>query len=247
MRGYVPPFRPIMGTRLFPGEWPIAMHGSAYTLTRMDLAVPPDCGEKSPASSAVATLVRWFVMQAGHGGWQIVDAGCIEELVYEGLRIDTTRWPISLAQVAMGLALAGNGGLARALGKEGLTVAMNGATGKAERERFPAELIVSVGKSRLCIKHAIALGHPVAVGLSVTDKWTDLRDVATGLIRTPTPMDDLTDGDCLILDGWDDDMGVFTCRFMAGSTWGANGVGYIPYEYACSPIWCHELVMIPIV
>lgn len=207
--------------------------------------MPDDVAVHLPVSGALATLLRWLNLTVGGKMWKFLDASMISTAIGHGLRVEPDTRPVSFAT-----ALAALGNLADD-DLPGLMQAVASAPGESRESnhtgRWPwrLDLIITSPRSRIMMKLALAHRVPVAVGMSVTERWTDLASVATGVVRTPEIDANPIDGDCVVLDGWDDEVGAFSCRFMAGPTWGCGGVGWIPYEYACSPLWVHELVMIP--
>lgn len=202
-----------------------------------------DVGEHTPAAAAVAVLMRRLMIGANAGGWMSIDAAAIEEYAFEGLGIERDVWPLSISQVIDGLGVVDAGrallGLSHEPGEEWLWP----SPGPGVRTAFPVEMTFALARSRLAMRTALAGDCPLAVGLGIDSAWTDPAAVASGEVRTLSYSPLITDGDCVVLDGWDDDRAAFSCRFMAGSAWGQDGRGWIPYDYACSPLWVYELIM----
>jgi hypothetical protein len=103
----------------------------------------------------------------------------------------------------------------------------------------------AVPGSRPLIKYALASGLPIAAGIAVAPSWLDLASVVTGTARVPTLSEPLVDGDVVVLTGWDDETSTFTCLYTAGSCWGHDGLGAIPYDYILNRQLCFELVTLP--
>lgn len=103
----------------------------------------------------------------------------------------------------------------------------------------------SIPPSIHTVRWALASGYMIAVGLSVGESWLDVRSVATGEVRPPRYDEWITDGDCVVIYGWDDKSKCCDVLFCNDESWGDKGRGRIHHDYVCSRIWCHEMVVIP--
>lgn len=247
MRGYIPPFLPLSRSRIFTDPWPELVGGAVYAIKRFEHAVPWDAGEHPPVAGAMATLMRWLSMSADGDAWKDLSAGVVATAIAGGLGDPSTADRYSFSTAIRAIDIVPPSDLPEVLQGCGHHRDMPDRSGCKTRWPWTVDLIVTVPRSRMMLKLALAHAIPIAVGLSVTDRWTDAADVATGVVRTPAIDAQPTDGDCVVLDGWDDNKGCFSMWFMAGPEWGHGGRGWIPYEYVCSPLWVHELVMIPTV
>lgn len=224
---------------------PEAAAASSYRIERFDRAVPDDAGRRHPVAAALATLLRWLCMGSGGKAWKDLSAGMIDEIIRMGLGIQGNEAGLSFSTALSGIGYVPADRYPDAMRFCG--AGSESAIGTDHDCRFPwtLDMIVTCPRSRLMYKIALAHDVPIAVGLSITEAWYDLRSVATGEIAMPDLASNPDDGDCIVLDGWDDSREAFSCRFMAGSDWGDQGRGWIPYLYATHPLWTYELVMVP--
>lgn len=78
-------------------------------------------------------------------------------------------------------------------------------------------------------KHSLADGYPFVFGISV---FTSFFDVGSdGVVPMPRRTDRLEGGHAMYCVGYDDAARVFICPNSWGTSWGDNGVNYLPYAY----------------
>lgn len=245
MRGYVPPFQHPLMTQQFVGNWPDEMSLGRWRISRKVRPTSDDVAWFQPAASALAVLIRDHLDVRGSKDASDVDAATISVAAVQGLGSKQEHWPLSLTTAALGfLKCMIENPLPDAPWFEPFVRCFK-ADGVTEFNEIALLMLRNVTKHRLSIKHALSHGYYVAAGIGTSDTWIDVADVATGEVRFPEFGATATDGDCVVLDGWDDEDSVFSCWFMGGTEWGVNGKGVIPYRYVESCTWCHELVMIP--
>jgi len=93
------------------------------------------------------------------------------------------------------------------------------------------------------IKLALAASLPVVFGFSVYSSMETAKVMKTGIIPLPKPTDDLLGGHCVLACGYDDAKHRITFKNSWGASWGAEGYGYLPYDYItdkqlASDFWC---------
>ncbi len=93
--------------------------------------------------------------------------------------------------------------------------------------------INATGKLRP-IRSAIASGYPVCAGISVYSSFEGPGPAQTGIIPMPSAGDSAIGGHAILFCGYDDTKRLITFRNSWGASWGDNGYGYLPYEYAVS-------------
>ena len=84
------------------------------------------------------------------------------------------------------------------------------------------------------IAYELAEGHPVAVGLSITEAWETLRG---GTL--PAPAGAVIGGHALLLVGYDQADGTWLVRNSWGTAWGDGGYARLPWAWTALP-WCDE-------
>jgi C1A family cysteine protease len=81
------------------------------------------------------------------------------------------------------------------------------------------------------IKECLVLNLPVIIGVKVYDSFESNNASKTGIIPTPSSNENLLGGHCIILVGYNDDVGYFQFQNSWGTNWGDKGYGYLPYNY----------------
>jgi len=83
------------------------------------------------------------------------------------------------------------------------------------------------------VKRAIASGYPVIVGLSVYASFEYVG--SDGLVPKPVVGEKLLGGHCMRVDGYGEIPGYFTVVNSWGTSWGKEGICYIPESYLGDP------------
>jgi len=94
------------------------------------------------------------------------------------------------------------------------------------------------------IKNAILNKKPVLIAIAVYDSFETINVAKTGMVPLPNVNSEQCLGGhemCLI--GFDDNKKLFTVVNSWGSTWGVNGLCYIPYTYITDPNLSFEFTM----
>lgn len=78
---------------------------------------------------------------------------------------------------------------------------------------------------------ALASGYPFVFGITVYESFESDNATSTGVIPIPQSNEQVLGGHALLCVGYDDANKWFIFRNSWGTTWGANGYGYIPYSY----------------
>lgn len=246
MRGYHPPHRPILRAGAFfrpVDELPLppsfAIHGTDLVRGAMDPAVVP-------AVAVMCGVIRQTAVRTGRLLICHLSPRSLASIVYHGLGVDCDPWPLSLASVIEGVRHADVDVISDILSYCAGPADVCDGLSACEALRETVDMALTVPKSVDCMRSAIGAGLVIAAGLSVDPRWTDAAAVATGNMLTPPIGEVLVDGDCVVLDGWDDPSRCFRCLFAAGGDWGRGGRGWIPYSYFAPSSPCHELIAIPL-
>jgi C1A family cysteine protease len=85
------------------------------------------------------------------------------------------------------------------------------------------------------IKHSIASGYPVIIGISIYESFESDEVAATGLVPMPGPNEQYLGGHAVMIVGYDDTKGHVIVRNSWGTSWGDKGYFYLPYEYMNDP------------
>lgn len=80
----------------------------------------------------------------------------------------------------------------------------------------------------------LASGHPVAVGLSITDAWDAPDEVL------PAPSGPVVGGHAVLLVGYDAPAELWRCRNSWGTGWAQEGYCWLPWAWTDLP-WCGEV------
>lgn len=86
-----------------------------------------------------------------------------------------------------------------------------------------------------------ACGHPVAVGLRITEGWWEVAG------SVPSPEGAVVGGHALCVVGYDNGRDALLIQNSWGTSWGAQGRAWIPYRYVTNPFWCGELHAVRVV
>lgn len=84
------------------------------------------------------------------------------------------------------------------------------------------------------MRRCLAEGHPIVFGLKLTQRFFNPRQ---GHCGTPDPSDPKAAEHglhAMLLVGYNDRQSVFIVRNSWGTSWGDEGYGYVPYDYAAS-------------
>jgi hypothetical protein len=82
----------------------------------------------------------------------------------------------------------------------------------------------------------LSCGHPVAVGLQVTEAWMGLAGAS---LPPPREAGDVVGGHAVLLVGYDLPARVWRVRNSWGEEWGEGGYAWLPWEWTSLP-WCGE-------
>lgn len=91
---------------------------------------------------------------------------------------------------------------------------------------------LSVTQDLVQIKSALAAGYPVAFGFTVYDSFESAAVAASGIVPMPNlATENVLGGHAVLITGYDDSKNWFIVRNSWGTSWGAAGYFYMPYEY----------------
>lgn len=85
----------------------------------------------------------------------------------------------------------------------------------------------------------LSCGHPVAVGLQVTEAWMGWTAGASSMLPTPREAGDVVGGHAVLLVGYDIPSRAWRVRNSWGVGWGEKGYAWLPWEWTGLP-WCGE-------
>lgn len=78
---------------------------------------------------------------------------------------------------------------------------------------------------------ALASGYPFVFGITVYESFESANATSTGIIPMPQPNEQVLGGHALLSVGYDNTNQWFIFQNSWGTSWGANGFGYLPYAY----------------
>lgn len=81
------------------------------------------------------------------------------------------------------------------------------------------------------MKTALAAGYPFVFGIPVYSSFESANATQTGIIPMPKKGESLLGGHAILCVGYDDSKQWFIFKNSWGSSWGAAGYGYLPYDY----------------
>jgi len=81
------------------------------------------------------------------------------------------------------------------------------------------------------IKHCLASGSPVVLGIQVYASFESPNVTRTGRVPLPQRDEAVLGGHAVLCVGYMDDQACFICRNSWGSDWGDEGYFYLPYDY----------------
>jgi C1A family cysteine protease len=85
------------------------------------------------------------------------------------------------------------------------------------------------------LKGALAQGYPICFGFTVFQSLETPSVSATGIIPLPGLNESTLGGHAISLVGFDDSKNWYIIRNSWGTTWGAQGYGFMPYSYVENP------------
>jgi Papain family cysteine protease len=80
-------------------------------------------------------------------------------------------------------------------------------------------------------KRCLSSGFGFSFGVEVFSSFMSDDAAATGIIPFPSGSDSFMGGHALFCMGYDDATGLFKFKNSWGTSWGASGYGFLPYEY----------------
>ena len=92
-----------------------------------------------------------------------------------------------------------------------------------------------IQQSATQIKTALAQGYPIVFGIMIYESFESDAVAATGMVPMPRANERCMGGHAIVLVNYDDSKKMFGFRNSWGSSWGASGCGYLPYEYVLNP------------
>jgi C1A family cysteine protease len=81
------------------------------------------------------------------------------------------------------------------------------------------------------LKHALADGYPVIIGISVYESFEDDDVAKSGIVPLPSKGEQMIGGHCMYVVGYGQKKGYFTVRNSWADDWGDAGDCYIPEKY----------------
>jgi C1A family cysteine protease len=132
--------------------------------------------------------------------------------------VDEAEWPYDISRFAVA---------------PGPTVVVDAA-----RDRVTKYLRVPI--SRDSMRQALAAGFPVVVGFQVFNAIESAEVARTGVLPMPGPRDQPIAGHAVLLVGYDDRSGLWTCRNSWGPDWGQGGYFTVPYGYLDNPAYASD-------
>ena len=84
------------------------------------------------------------------------------------------------------------------------------------------------------LKSCLALGYPFVFGFSVYSNFQSDETAATGVLTMPGHDDAPDGGHAVLAVGYDDARQIFIVRNSWGSSWGAGGYFFMPFDYICN-------------
>ena len=77
---------------------------------------------------------------------------------------------------------------------------------------------------------------PIIFGMCIYDSFLTDAVASTGIVPMPNlTTEKLLGGHCIVMIGFDNTKSHFICVNCWGTSWGANGFFYLPYDYALNP------------
>lgn len=113
--------------------------------------------------------------------------------------------------------------------------------------QFKALKYFRVNQNRTEMQTALAAGFPIIIGFSVYESFESDAVASTGIVPMPGPDEQLLGGHCVLIVGFDNAKQQYICMNSWGTSWGANGFFFIPYQYLEDPdlasdFWVLQLV-----
>jgi len=82
----------------------------------------------------------------------------------------------------------------------------------------------------------VTYNMPITFGIYVYDSFLSIQVAKTGIVPMPnTKTETLQGGHCVTMVGYDDNKSWFICANSWGTSWGSNGLFYLPYNYVLDP------------
>lgn len=85
------------------------------------------------------------------------------------------------------------------------------------------------------VKHSLAAGFPVIIGISVYESFESEEVARTGYVPIPNPSEQCMGGHAVCVVGYDDSRNVLIVRNSWGADWGDKGYFYLPYSFFQNP------------
>lgn len=81
------------------------------------------------------------------------------------------------------------------------------------------------------MKHTLASGYPIVIGITVFESFESDEVAATGIVPMPTANEQDLGGHAVLVVGYSDERHQWIVRNSWGESWGDKGYFYMPYEY----------------
>ena len=110
--------------------------------------------------------------------------------------------------------------------------------------RHESTVYRSVDQTAADIQGCLAEGFPIAIGITVYDSFESDLVARTGVVPMPAPTEDVQGGHAILMTGYDNISGVYTCMNSWNTDWGMNGFFTIPQAYIHDPDLAGDFWMI---
>lgn len=106
--------------------------------------------------------------------------------------------------------------------------------------RIPNTAYAAVAQDVTALKTALASGFGVVIGFNCFNQLESDQAAANGIVLPPAAGEASIGGHCVFLVGWDDTLsyqgvtGFFKFQNSWGTSWGAQGFGYLPQSYVAN-------------
>jgi C1A family cysteine protease len=93
----------------------------------------------------------------------------------------------------------------------------------------------SVRQQREYLQQLLAGGQPIIFGFGVYESYQSRTVSKTGIVPIPDRSERKLGGHAVLLVGYDDSRQLYKFRNSYGTSWGAEGNGFLPYNYVENP------------